>query len=541
VPNRALQVQLECPISDCIPRIINWALLGSLALISVGLQDETKESGPSVLGGIPLKPADCILTLDGKNIRPIRYGPGDPVTTHTVEGDLILQGTRLKFRSMNGVTWTKSDAAADCICLASDAGIAYLTDSKSLAWEYDDKITARVLRLNLRNGEWLKPIPIQNTGESRARIDGLALHNGKIALLTAYFKQDDIFRVPSSFNLTVLSAGTLAKKWSCIVPISNLEGPGGMQAWPRNRGSRFLTIRTIQWADDGIIVCPDATGPIVSFKSDGTQAWRLDRPWEFGRGFIGPSVYQYFIGRSTSQVPPMMAEDPAKPAPVDKTIYGRVIAGPIWTPGVHTNSKGWGQSDAPTLFIPVGRGQVGRGTEDCVVYEIDGSGAPVSETALPQFVTGGTEQAVSDGLVWPAGDGAMIRMKGAAHRMIMQIGPFESPNLTAMIDWLVQDPPRNSDERYNAARFSSGTETDLVAYTGTKSIRFDEGWSCPASKGVPVVFPVKIVDLATGLRSTGTLSVPLSVPIKRPQSNYMGQEDHFATFVPLIVEVRKEA
>ena len=57
-------------------------------------------------------------------------------------------------------------------------------------------------------------------------------------------------------------------------------------------------IRHLTWLDDRLLVCAEAMQPILCLNGDtGSEIWRLERLWEFQRGFIGPSVWSHFISR----------------------------------------------------------------------------------------------------------------------------------------------------------------------------------------------------------------------------------------------------
>ena len=73
--------------------------------------------------------------------------------------------------------------------------------------------------------------------------------------------------------------------------------------WWKNHGSNRLSFETPQWADDQLVVCPDTTGPLSVFETNGKLRWRFERPWEIEFPIPGPGMSSPQFRRSGINTP----------------------------------------------------------------------------------------------------------------------------------------------------------------------------------------------------------------------------------------------
>jgi len=479
----------------------------------------------------PFIAKDSVLTLDGLKILPLKVGMGAPISVTLATGTLTIDRSRLTFVDEKGSTWAASAGAEPPTFLAADHRVIYLAAPHSLTASEEDKTKgSQILRLDLKTGVWLRPIVLAEVGKVDTRLAGMAIKDGKIALLVTRYKPPYSPDEISRYELRVLNSATGDIQWSAEIP-----GKAEFYSfWHIADG-----IKTVQWAKDNVVVCANQSAPILSFTSNGTLAWRLDRPWEFERGYIGPSSFTFYLAR-TGMEKRYAFEHPdlTKESPENKSIRGQIVAGPIWVPNTGKSADLTQKPMTGRLVVAIGRGPARGSTENCILFEISEQGNPITCTTMPFFVDQGNWQSFLDGIVFPASNGAMLRLRSSTPAASMIQGPFGHRDLTARIDWLIQDAPPEAEERLNLHLCSSeGPRDDVVTYTHTKAIRASEGWYCDTLKKAPVTFPIQIVDLTTGMRSACTFTIPLSMAIPRPTTGFTETGGSFSTMTPYLVQI----
>jgi len=481
----------------------------------------------------PFSTADCKLTIGGNTALPVHVGSGNPVDVVTSKGVLTFEGADIRFKGASGQHWRTADGTKPSKFLCEEAGIAYLAGSGSTIRDYEDtEEGARVSSLDLKTGKWLQTIQLSPPNVMDKKIVGAAVHAGKLALLLAsYRREGDVWNL-AGLGVEVLNAGSGAKIWTYEVP----DKPDRTYLYHDLR-----RIKTVQWVNDRLVVCTGPAGPVLAFDGKGGLDWRIDRPWEFQRTSGGPGVYENFLIRPGEQRASRGSKKAAEESSPNQDIRGEIVAGPIWMPGDASSRRATGLDLGGRFVIAAGYGSASRGASlDSLVYEFDEKGIPETRTSLPFFVEGGSDRVMGDRIAWPSNNGGLVRLRALEQASKSGRGPFGHRDRTAHIDWLVQDAPMEVEERVEAYTFSSDApREEAIVYTRTKAIRSYEGWHCSARTGEPVKFPLRIIDLATGGRTACTLSVRLTVPVDKPESNYLGVGSRFASHVPLFVQITR--
>jgi hypothetical protein len=295
--------------------------------------------------------------------------------------------------------------------------------------------------------------------------------------------------------------------------------------------------------DDLILVCPGERDAIVCLTAvDGKVCWRVPAMWEYERGFIGPSVFEYYIERfgldyltvhAAERPVPRGSEDDIdrkelresiqrklkasrKLAAARKAFYaryqGRITAGPIVVPDA-------GRGGRPVVYVAAVRslkpdpGSVEQ-PEHAFVYEIDPRWDRVeinAMTRLPRSVVGRPLQSVPGGLVLSCDRGCMVRLRTYQPVFGGLMGPGRMANdLVLQIDWY-REYLMPSPSAWFTARPRSGVADFSEARLFRPSVAYIR------QMGDKVFhLRINVVDLRIGLDHDLALSVPFEGNLPMP-------------------------
>jgi ankyrin repeat protein len=265
---------------------------------------------------------------------------------------------------------------------------------------------------------------------------------------------------------------------------------------------------------DRLLVCAEAVQPILCLNRDtGTQLWRLDRPWEFERGFIGPSVWQHYIGRFGKERfgADKATAEAARPA-FDKQFDCAIVGGPVSVPLNITRD-----SDSHSVFVAVSkatRGGFSGYTADCILYEFNDKGRPVAMLKLPQMVRGGHFRKTKDGVVWQGQNETFFKVSRTRESSRMGMGPGGSDHLLRM-PWL-----RQVAEAEPPAWLTSGKAGDPVAFSDTHAFCLPAGGYVTDGDRATFHFPLTAIDLRTGIEQPLLLHAPIQGTVAAPKTNF---------------------
>ncbi|MEO1615823.1 MAG: hypothetical protein AAFV88_08250 [Planctomycetota bacterium] len=276
---------------------------------------------------------------------------------------------------------------------------------------------------------------------------------------------------------------------------------------------------------DTILVCTGERGSVVSLSAtDGKVLWRIPAIWEYERGFIGPSVYQYYIERfgidysyvKSAKNPVQFADEELtrkqlqarvkskiegqkRLSAARKAFYtryeGRITAGPIVVPSPEANR-------IPRVYVAATRSlkpETGdmEQPEHAVIYEIDpsyGSDRMTSMTRLPRAVAGGPHRPMPDGVLLSCARGSLARLRTyrrpSRDDLLLQVDWYREYLMSGPSAWFSADPPASVNGFSKSRLFRASRAYVLEKDGGVYNLQID------------------VVDLPTGLNRNLTLELP---------------------------------
>jgi hypothetical protein len=301
-------------------------------------------------------------------------------------------------------------------------------------------------------------------------------------------------------------------------------------------------IESMTWLGKNVLVCAGPTQDLVCLKTDtGEPEWRLERVWEYERGFIGPSVWQHTIGRAGADDEEEQAKDEGKKEgkKVGKAAgrAGRqyaIVGGPVVV-----DSPKPGRTGSRSVFVAVAKGpaRYAEYLSECVVYELDSSGTPVGMVTLPRMVRGGQRRVHAGGLVWACQGGGFVRLLPTPSRELeVAMGPG-GPDKVCHVDWY-----RHLSRAEPEAWLISDPAGDPVAFGDDYAVRVSAGGYVPDADAGVYHFPISMVDLKSGVSRDLELKVPFTGQLPLPQTNFSrttraGGKDQWHPFGPYVLAV----
>jgi ankyrin repeat protein len=501
---------------------VSLVLGAALYLCSTARYSRAAEPKPDQALKPPLD--QCTLECGRQVLKPYRTVAPGRLVYHAGGRRCEVEQGRVVARGKDGEEpqWTAKAADWQHLqWLASDGKVAYL-----LAYlvgegdRFDRYVTPpAVLRLDLSNGKWLEPLPTGTAkaeGTRPAQVLSVLPDNDYVAVLAAPDRdRKDQEAGAAAFEVSCFRAGSAKPLWAkSVSTLGERSRPGAYLLAAARPNYAESHLQQLSWMGDRLLVCAEAVQPILCLNRDtGTQLWRLDRPWEFDRGFIGPSVWQHYISRFGQE---WFGEDKAKaeaarPA-FDKQFDCAVVGGPVSVPLDITRG-----SDSHSVFVAVSkapRGGFSGYTADCILYEFNDRGEPVAMLKLPQMVRGGHFRKVRDGVVWQGQNETFFRVSRTRESSRMGMGPGGSDHLLRM-PWLRQvagaEPP---------AWLTSGKAGDPVAFSDTHAFCLPAGGYVADGDRATFHFPLTAIDLRTGNEQPMLLHVPIQGTIAGPKTNY---------------------
>lgn len=417
----------------------------------------------------------------------------------------------------------RSDNGAHLSAMLLDEQVAYFqgyrVDARGYFKEYDSP--SRVRRLDLDSGQWLKDLPIGSekpSGQAQYRVISVLTGDGWVVKLGAWLEPDARVlneQVVAAFDVTAFRGNQTSVVWSKRFPSTGERPYTGGYLWaPRVPQYAGSAVQHLNWMGEALLVCAEAMQPILCLNRDtGTELWRCERIWEFQRGFIGPSVWSHYINRFGLD---KYEENPSKTVEArkrfEKQYHCSIIAGPVAVP---LDAKR--DTDTHSIFIAVSRGPTQGFTgylSDCVVYELDDGGKPVSMVKVPQIIRGSPVGLVNGGLVWSCQNDGFIRLISSSRSSRLWMGPG-GPDLLTRISWFRQLSPLKPH-----AWLVSDRGGYPVAFSDTYAFALPAGGYVRKKGDQDFRFPISVIDLQTGIDRTITLRVPFEGELPIPDTNF---------------------
>ncbi|MBS1718305.1 MAG: hypothetical protein JSS72_11295 [Armatimonadetes bacterium] len=318
------------------------------------------------------------------------------------------------------------------------------------------------------------------------------------------------------------------------------------------------SVSPLTLAGNYLLVCPSPTEPIHMVKlRNGSEASSLEKPWEFRRGFIGPSVWQHFVsrngrgfmddweeaaGKSTDGkvwkggspfgAPAQPDAQPVKTEKKEKVyepVTGKILAGPV---SVQIDTEGGRRWLVFLVVYRSGPGMYADYTGDSFLYELRtnyGSIDPVSITPMPRYVL--PERAWIDGssAVWPCQNNSMVRVSPSESAISsggIGMGPG-APDCVGRIAWF-----REFEDVNPKAWLRLGSTPQVAARAGQYVIRAAGAPYIVNKADTLVHFPMAVVELETGAAKQFELEAYLDKPASKPETNYRGDTTSITTIGP---------
>lgn len=412
--------------------------------------------------------------------------------------------------------------------LGVDGELAYFADS--------DAKDSQVLRLRVRDGAWLDPWTF---GSAELGLEDDPVVSGWVSALLADGDSLFVLRreldaqvewpedVPSSYAVARLDPATGKPTWSRRFPCERPpEGArAGLRA-PRHTGLLHRGVRELQVVDGRLLVCPGGVDSVRVLALDsGEQRWAMERLWEYRRSYIGPSVWEHYVGRfgMSESFPPdnLEAVVAEQRTALEKIQIGSIVAGP-WPVDVHDSLLRRGK-EGHRLLIAVGVAPVDEWHEylnQCIVYEISPDGTPISLVAIPRMIS---RQApvLFDDCVVVACEGSAFACVAASEASDSELSggfPGSGDERVGSVRWF-----REERAVHTEPWLQCGPAGDPVAVSSTLCVRTDGGGRIEDAGAGEFVFPLLLLDPADGTVRKTQLRVPFEGEFALPSTNYTGR------------------
>ncbi len=469
--------------------------------------------------------AQCTLEIGRQILKPIHTA--SPWYREEPVGDRRIRLSKNQVIAIRAADrqpiWSAKSAEAQHLhWLTSDDERAYLVgyevDSEGRFLRY--AAPPRVRRLDLKTGRWLPDLPVEAPKDRKAQgILAVLARDAYVMVLCALVKAGagaDQEMPVSDYQVTCFRDGKATPRWSKSFPATR-ERPGpGVYLWAtRTPDYATSALNHLAWLGDALLVCPEAVQPLFCLNPDtGTKIWQLDRPWEFERGFIGPSVWSHYLGRF--RLEQTFGEKPKETARArqdfDKQFTCALIGGPVIVPFSPEHN-----TDEYRIFLAVSKGPPGHLSgyiSDCILYEFDKQGEPVSLLKLPQMVSGSQFRILKGGLAWKCQNESFFKVVPSPHRRGIGMGPG-GPDLLTRMPWFRQLTPPHPDGWLVADRGG-----DPLAFSETYAFCLPAGGYVGHQNKSTYHFPLAALDLEAGVEHALLLHAPFKGELPRPKTDY---------------------
>ena len=171
----------------------------------------------------------------------------------------------------------------------------------------------RVQRLDIAARKWAPPLELLAAKPQPNRHDTIlaVLAKGKlvVVLTESWIESERSFDSPKSmtYRVSYFRDGQEKPAWSKEFASGGTRPAPGVGLWAtRMPDYASSDIQHLQWLGDDILVFAGEKDDILCLSAVGKTKWKIERIWEFERGFTGPSVWSHHIGpfrRSSWELP----------------------------------------------------------------------------------------------------------------------------------------------------------------------------------------------------------------------------------------------
>ena len=224
--------------------------------------------------------------------------------------------------------------------IGTDDQHAYLVSSLQRASKVTDPVVdpPTIWKFQLFSGRPVARFPVFANKEadllSTLVIDA-RIFMGRVVLLTSSFRRDgsatengQMFR----YTVVCIDAKSAKHLWEKSFESAGERPKPGAYLWsPRRPDYAQSDVQGLSLLDEHLIVCAGSLQDILCLDAQkGEIIWKCERIWEFQRGFIGPSVWQHFVGREGKyDIDSSDTLDPKAVEQFNKNWNCAIIGGPV--------------------------------------------------------------------------------------------------------------------------------------------------------------------------------------------------------------------
>ncbi|NOX54453.1 MAG: hypothetical protein GXP27_08425 [Planctomycetes bacterium] len=481
-------------------------------------------------------------------VRARRFGLRWPYQRHL--GNVIVRVKGATVEALDGTSgrlrWrAECPASAKLVPLADRAGVLYLWSQKEERQDGSGVGGITIEQLSLADGSWLKSHKIPLSKKELARQNrpqaALPLADG-LLVLTRSEQSDFPADLVVSYRLTKVGNEI---EWSRLFPAAgNLPLPDAFLLGSLGPSRDYAGIRGLSLLGSDVLVC---AGPLedllVIDPSTGAIKWRIPRIWEYRRGFTGPSVWSYHLGRygmldydlevASTPLDKLEAENE------EQRDYFRAIQQRVHAAKVRIESQQCSLFAGPvivprtdmarySIFVVTAQSENDEWPgylSSCVAYEVTADGRPIGVVTLPRLVHGAQVHVHDGAVVWIGEGSAIARLWPSEER--------GNRDLTIDVDWWrFRFKPAE-----RKAWLRQGAWPECVAFDKQWILTVREGGFVESPESRTIQFPLALLDLNTYAQHDLTLRVPFRGRVSPPKTNYSHSEEGWVTWGKFPIEL----
>ena len=446
----------------------------------------------------------------------------------------------------------KSEKSLRFLAVRND--VLYCTEDSDDSREEQYPEQPILRRMDLKTGQWHGGIIIptdERIGEERTYIQNALVVDGGLFVLSITVK-DSHSTEPIHYRLSKVAEEI---EWSkSFESGGGLPNPSAFVLGSLGPARDSQAIVTLTLVNDKVLVCAGPREPLMMVSPDsGDIAWTLPRIWEFRRGFIGPSVWEHFMGRYGFQNHDVeLAEKTLEEIQKDKVNqsaieYNRgiknaieeartriekescaIVAGPVV---VIENSDGFEEKHF-FLVTSQNSDQVWDGyLSECVVYEIAETGTVLKMLKIPRFVSGRDFRIDKDKVIWKSQRGDELTLFATRG--------WNTADCMIEMNWNRYQPREETNHWLQQETFFPST----VIFE-TTSLSLESGGYIKKEDSKVMSYPIWLKDLSSGAVQKLLLEIPFNGTVRPPETNYSRQwdglqnEPHWTTYGRFLMILR---
>ncbi len=436
----------------------------------------------------------------------------------------------------DSVSTVSLESNSKLVLTAVGNGVAYFfppTGSASEESPVEDKV--RIRRLNLKTSAWISDLALEPKPAKNQFIELASTYvdDEYFVAVVAVIENDGTFheKIVSSYWVACFDADKSEFKWSKSFEAKETRRGPGVYLWSSsNPDYADAGLKVVTRFEDRLLISAESKQPIRCLNIDtGTELWRCERIWEFQRGFIGPSVWQHYIGRfRIDERFGLGDEEGLLLAKAKKQFNDNYRCSIIGGPAVVALKNGgstW--RGGYSLFVAVSKQpsvNFGGYLGDSVIYELSEQGEVISTTNLPRLVEGSKFFVDATGVTWKCQGNQLVRLQPSVNEQPVGPGGFDRQT---DVQWIrtISDGEIRSAPAWLKAKPVCNSMVKIDRFAVSVA-----GGGYVETKGESLYqFPIAVTDLEGGTQKTVLLKVPFSNPIPQPESNYSKSDGRFET------------